>query len=153
MPKSAEREVTRRSRRARGMGQLTVVEHSLCPLDPDKSLSEGLRHQGSYFYTDKNRHARKAKVQVYCPLGLSASDELYLWGLLALTLGEPSCDGQLHATPHFVLRQLGKTCTALNRTKSVRLSRATDVTHLTLTTRGCSLAKRAERAWGWPPTG
>ncbi len=89
------------------MGQLTLVEHSLCPLDPDKSLTEGLKHQVSYFYTDKNRHARKANVEIYCPLGLSATDELYLWGLLALTEREPDSEGELYATPHFILRQLG----------------------------------------------
>jgi hypothetical protein len=40
-------------------------------------------------------------------LGLSASDEFYLWGLLALTFAEVECDGEIHATPHFCLKRLG----------------------------------------------
>ena len=42
-------------------------------------------HETSYEYTDRNKHTKTAKVRVLCPFGLSASDELTLWGLLALT--------------------------------------------------------------------
>jgi len=35
------------------------------------------------------------------------SDELYLWGLLALTLLQPKPEPELFATPHWCLRQLG----------------------------------------------
>jgi hypothetical protein len=44
---------------------------------------------------------------VFAPLGLFPGDELYLWGLLALTLSQPEADGSLDATPHWCLRQLG----------------------------------------------
>ena len=80
---------TRRQNRKQGitigLGELSLVEHALCPLDSRKSLSENLVHSNAYFYTDRNRHQRKAQVRVNAPLGLSASDEFYLWGLLALT--------------------------------------------------------------------
>jgi hypothetical protein len=46
-------------------------------------------------------------VEVSCPRGLSAHDEFYLWGLLALTLGQNLTETELHATPHFCLRQFG----------------------------------------------
>ena len=38
---------------------------------------------------------------------MSSSDELYLWGLLALTLSQSDSTGNLVATPHWCLRQLG----------------------------------------------
>ena len=42
------------------------------------------------------------------PLGLSAIDEFYLWGLLGLTFAQPEPTVELRVTPHYVLRQLGK---------------------------------------------
>ena len=42
-----------------------------------------------------------------CPLGLTAHDEFYLWGLLALTFSQPEPESEFHATPHYCLRQLG----------------------------------------------
>ena len=44
---------------------------------------------------------------MFCPLGLSPSDELYLWGLLALTMADEASAGELHATRHYMLRNLG----------------------------------------------
>ena len=44
---------------------------------------------------------------MFCPLGLSPQDELFLWGLLALTLADESSAGELHATRHYMLRNLG----------------------------------------------
>ena len=90
-----------------GWGQLTLVEHSLCPLDPRASLVENLVHEAGYFFMDAGRRWRKSNATITCPLGLSANDELYLWGLLALTFADPDPDGELHATPHFCLRRLG----------------------------------------------
>lgn len=90
-----------------GRGQLTLVEHALCPLDPQRSLVENLVHHASYGFMDNARTWRKAQARVFCPLGLSASDELYLWGLLALTFAEEDNGGELHATPHFCLKRLG----------------------------------------------
>lgn len=98
-----------------GLGQLTLVEHALCPLDSAQSLRENLIFETGYYYSDKNRHQRKAAVKVTCPAGLSPTDELFLWGLLALTFADcdptstsgADADSEFHATPHFCLRKLG----------------------------------------------
>ena len=92
---------------ANGYGQLTLVEHSLCPLDSAVSLAENLIHDVSYAFTDRNRHAQSAHAKVYCPLGLSAHDEFFLWGLLSLAVNQPSPDREFYATPHYCLRRLG----------------------------------------------
>ena len=93
--------------RGSGHGQLTLVEHALCPLDPETSLSENLIHTTEYHYTDSSRHQQTARARVFSPLGLSAHDELFLWGLLSVTLSQPDVESELHATPHYFLRQLG----------------------------------------------
>jgi len=90
-----------------GVGQLTLAEHSLCPLDARASLQPGLLHRTSFQYSDSKRRRKTAHVEVSCPLGLSAHDEFYLWGLLALTLSQPQPEPEFHATPHYCLRQLG----------------------------------------------
>ncbi|MEO9593577.1 hypothetical protein [Rhodopirellula bahusiensis] len=90
-----------------GFGQLSMVEHSLCPLDRQSSLVANLVHEAQYQYSDARRKRRTARARVFCPLGLSASDELYLWGLLALTLSQSDDRYELVATPHWCLRQLG----------------------------------------------
>ncbi len=90
-----------------GLGQLSLVEHSLCPLDPGSSLVENLVHQSAYFFVDKNHHMQRATARIVSPSGLSATDEFYLWGLLALTFAQPEADANLYATPHYCLRQLG----------------------------------------------
>jgi hypothetical protein len=46
-------------------------------------------------------------VRITAPLGLSAGDEYYLWGLLALTCWQPNPTVEFVATPHYCLRQLG----------------------------------------------
>ena len=91
----------------RGLAQLTIVEHALSPVDLSEALQPGRLHQVSYHYTDKNRNRKTATASVACPFGLSPNDELYLYGLLALTFAqrEPSID--FYATPHWCLRQLG----------------------------------------------
>ncbi|MBN9519852.1 hypothetical protein J0H58_15225 [bacterium] len=100
-----------RTSRWGGLGQLTLVEHALCPLDTGQSLRKNLVFETGYYYADRNRHRRKAAVTVTCPQGLSPSDEFYLWGLLALTFAEAGgggpADGEFHATPHYCLRRLG----------------------------------------------
>jgi hypothetical protein len=92
---------------AAGYGQLSLVEHSLCPLDARVSLQPGLVHYTSFQYSDRKRRRQTARVEVSCPQGLSAHDEFYLWGLLALTLSQGPIENELHATPHFCLRQFG----------------------------------------------
>lgn len=99
------KETTRK--RHSGFGQLTLVEHSLCPLDHNSSLVENLVHESQYGYSDSRRKRQTAQARVFCPLGLSASDELYLWGLLALTLSQPEGRSDLVATPHWCLKHLG----------------------------------------------
>src|SRR2546423_444008 len=60
----------RRSQPDHGRSQLTLVEHALCPLDTDISLRPG-EHQAEFFYTDKNKHRKKATARILRPLGLS----------------------------------------------------------------------------------
>jgi len=84
-----------------------MVEHALCLIDSKASLKQNLAFDAEYFFTDSYRRRRKAHASVLCPLGLSANDEFYLWGLLALTFAQPQAEGELHATPHYCLQQLG----------------------------------------------
>lgn len=90
-----------------GVGQLTLVEHSLCPLDSGAGLVGNLVHESSFYFMDRRRHYRQGRARVYSPSGLSATDEFFLWGLLALTFAQPQLDANLRATPHYCLRQLG----------------------------------------------
>jgi hypothetical protein len=108
-PKSRPRPGRRASQAPSGVGraQLTLVEHALCPLDTSVSLSEGLTHRGEFFYLDENRHQRMATAKVACPFGLSPSDELYLWGLMALTLSQREPSIEFYATPYYCLSELG----------------------------------------------
>ncbi len=94
-------------RRILGTGQLSLVEHALCPLDPKRSLIENLVFNTSYAYSTHDAKRCTSRVQVFCPMGLSAADEYYLWGLLALTLIQPEQSPELNASPHWCLRQLG----------------------------------------------
>lgn len=89
-----------------GFAQLSLVEHSLCPLARELSLVDNLVHSAEFRYCDAKRKRRTAKARVLCPLGLSANDELYLWGLLA-AMSQPGDRSDLVATPHWCLKQLG----------------------------------------------
>jgi len=90
-----------------GVGQLSLVEHALCPLDTRRSLMPNQVFQSGYFYSDQYRKRKRASVKVYCPLGLSPQDELNLWGMLALTLANKDSDGSLFATRYYILSQMG----------------------------------------------
>lgn len=90
-----------------GAGQLSLVEHSLCPLDARKSLTENSVHSSGYEFTDSQGQRCAARARVFSPLGMSAADELYLWGMLAITLRSPDPQPELFATPHWLLGQLG----------------------------------------------
>ena len=92
---------------ANGIGQLTLVEHALCPVDTRTGLIENLVFHASYPYKSTDGRWRRAKARVICPAGLSAHDEFYLWGLLALTLEQSDSNAELLATPRYCLRQLG----------------------------------------------
>ena len=105
--KRITRQVRARASVHSGRGQLSLVEHALCPLDTAVSLKEGFIHEVDYLYTDEQRHSKKAKVRVGCLSGLSPNDEFYLWGLLALTFQQPEPSTEFYATPHYILRELG----------------------------------------------
>jgi len=90
-----------------GHAQLSLVEHALCPLDTATSLDGPLAYETHYWFSDVNRHRKRASVRVLCPDGLSAADEFYLWGLLSLTFLQPTPTVDFYATPYYCLRQLG----------------------------------------------
>ena len=104
--KRITRKVGTRAHVRPGRGQLSLVEHALCPLDPAVSLKEAFIYEVEYLYTDEQRHTKKAKVRVGCLSGLSPNDEFYLWGLLALTFQQPEPSTELYATPHYILKEL-----------------------------------------------
>ena len=70
-------------------------------------MQPGLLHGTSFQFSDARRRRQTAQVEVSCAQGLSAHDEFYLWGLLALTLSQPNPETEFHATPHYCLRHLG----------------------------------------------
>jgi hypothetical protein len=71
------------------------------------SLQPGFIHETTYQYTDRHRNRRNARVRVGGLDGMSAHDEVYLWGLLALAVRQPRPKADLFATPYYCLRQLG----------------------------------------------
>ena len=89
--------------RATGLGQLTLIEHALCPLDPP---SGPFQHETAFCHFE-NKRRQKAKVTIHCPLGLRPTDEFYLWGLLALTRGQRDRSQELVASPYYCLKELG----------------------------------------------
>lgn len=106
-----------------GIGQLSLVEHALCPLDSRTSRQENLRHESEYHYSDAEGRPQTARVVVHCPAGLSPSDEFYLWGLLALTFAQAEPRVEFQATPHYCLRKLGLISPDSKGGKSYRLFR------------------------------
>src|SRR5438477_8165070 len=88
---------------ARGVGQLSLVEHALCPLH--RTACEG-SHRSIFNYTDSNGKRQTATATVTSPFGLFPSDEFFLWGLLGLTFAQLEPSSELYATPHFILRHL-----------------------------------------------
>ena len=107
MHRAKNSRATPKSATSHGITQLTLLEHSLCPLDTRVSLQTGLKHEARYWLTDGEGKRRMATARMHLPLGLSASDEFYLWGLLALSLRQPQPDLHFAATPHYCLKQLG----------------------------------------------
>ena len=87
--------------------QLTLVEHALCPLDAGASLTPNFSFTTTHFFTDPHRNRRKATVRIGAIDGLSAHDELYLWGLLAIALTQRDQRPEFMASPYFCLRRLG----------------------------------------------
>ncbi len=87
--------------------QLSLVEHALCPLDSEVSLQPNSVFETSYFFSDRSRNRKKATGRTGGLDGLSAHDELYLWGLLSLALSQSEPNAEFMATPYFCLRRLG----------------------------------------------
>jgi hypothetical protein len=87
----------------RGITQLNLVEHALCPL---VGLQAGQIHESEFHYST-NRQRQTAHVKVIAPLGLKPSDEFYLWGLLALTFAQQDATTEFIASPYYCLKELG----------------------------------------------
>ena len=88
-----------------GCGQLTLVEHALCPL---AGRTKGpFAHHSAFQYMDPNGTRKTAKSTVSAAFGLLPGDEFFLWGLLGLTFNQAEQGCELLATPHFMLKHLG----------------------------------------------
>ncbi len=97
-----------RRRDLTGLTQLSIVEHSLCPIDPRAALKPRLEHCVGYDYTDPTDGRRKtAQVTITAHKGFSAKDEHLLWGLLAVTFSQPEPTEELWVSQDYVNRQLG----------------------------------------------
>lgn len=90
---------------SRGIGQLTLVEHALCPLSQSEDTSTV--HRTGFQYVDQAGKRRTAAATISAPFGLRPADELFLWGMLGLTLAQPDVSPEFSATPHFILKSLG----------------------------------------------
>ncbi|MCA9188765.1 MAG: hypothetical protein KDA99_24235 [Planctomycetales bacterium] len=88
-----------------GLGELSVVEHALCPLEC--KTQGGLEHRSSYWYSDRHRNRKKANVVIKAVDGLSPNDEFYLWGILGIIFSLPEPTPTLFATRNYILRRLG----------------------------------------------
>ena len=75
-------------------------------IPPLRSATAGL-HVVQYDFTAAHRKRKTATASVASPFGLSANDELYLYGLLALTFAQKEPTIDFYATPHYCLRRLG----------------------------------------------
>ena len=98
-----------------GRAQLSLVEHALCPIDASATFAGPLIYESRYWFSDKNRHRKEARVRITCPDGLSPTDEFYLWGLLSLTFAQTQPTADFYATPYYCLRRLGSIDAAANR--------------------------------------
>ncbi|MBW3541545.1 MAG: hypothetical protein KY476_14855, partial [Planctomycetes bacterium] len=83
------------------------MEHALCPLDPSVSLQANAVFETRYYFTDRSRNRRQATARLGALDGLSAHDEFYLWGLLALAFSQREPRPEFLATPYYCLRKLG----------------------------------------------
>ena len=103
--------------------QLSILEHALCPLDSRISLKPAFAYRTSFNYTDPNRNRKQATVDVGAVHGISATDELCLWGLLGLALSQSEPGSDFQATPFWCLNQLGMINDAKSGGEEFRLFR------------------------------
>ena len=89
-----------------GYAQLSLVEHALCPLDRQASLTPNLQFETHYRFQDQQKQSQTASAKVFAPGGLSPHDEFFLYGLLSLTFAQPEPTLDFMATPHYCLKQL-----------------------------------------------
>ena len=90
-----------------GCGQLTLVEHALCPLSQLENSTGVSVHRTGFQFMDQSGKRQTATATVTAAFGLRPIDELFLWGMLGLTLAQPELSFELSATPHFILKSLG----------------------------------------------
>ena len=91
----------------RGIGQLTLVEHALCPLNSGSHSDQPLTHAASFQFPDTTGKRVSATATISAAFGLCPSDELLLWGLLGLTFAKAKPSVEFHASPHSILKALG----------------------------------------------
>ena len=84
------------------VAQLTLVEHSLCPLKPPPG---GFRHEPEYFFFQNGKKHRTTAI-VDCPLGLHPKDERSLSRLVALALSGDEPQPNLALGVRYLLRYL-----------------------------------------------
>ena len=101
--------VSRRSDSAlrSAVGQLTLIEHCLCPLDARKSLSENFVHETSYAFS-KDGKRQQASVRVSCPGGLTAEDEFYSVGSVVTDAVAAQADGEPSGHPALLSSPTGQ---------------------------------------------
>ncbi|MBC7820422.1 MAG: hypothetical protein IAG10_26355 [Planctomycetaceae bacterium] len=61
-----------------GIAQLTLVEHSLCPLHSSGIGEVSRTHVSQFSYRDPSGRKQTGTARVYCPKGLLPSDEFFL---------------------------------------------------------------------------
>lgn len=86
-----------------GLGQLTLVEHALSPL-ASLAGNTAFVHESRFRYVGSDGRSLVGEARITAAHGLKPSDELLLWGLLAVAVRSSSAE--IHATPHSLLRRL-----------------------------------------------
>lgn len=90
-----------------GLGQLTLVEHALCPLSQRDLCERPLSYQSCFQFPLPDGKRGTATATVAAAFGLQPKDEFFLWGLLALTFASQEPSPELHASPYAILKSLG----------------------------------------------
>jgi len=86
-----------------GLAPLPLVETALSPLDFQPGVA--LDHHGRFEYHDLHQRRPDGAVTLRAPGGLSPTDELVLYGLLAITFADPAPTPELAGTPDYLCRR------------------------------------------------